>query len=183
MCYLQYSYSTACVTCNTLTILHVLLAILLQYCMCYLQYSYNTACVTCNTVLVLVYIASRCDQNHDGTIDYTEFTKYLTGTHTYMCECISYTCIWLIQHVSHLPSQHTRRPTARGQSLWAHSLLPTPEAAADRQRWEHALVASTEHYAIMLFCALISLSCECAGHEQPSGDGTWTQHSLQTLNK
>ena len=64
MCYLQYCMCY------------------LQYCMCYLQY--------CMCYLVLVYITPRCDQNHDGTIDYTEFTKYLTGTHTYMCMHILY---------------------------------------------------------------------------------------------
>ena len=79
----------------------------LQHCMCYLQY--------CMCYLVLVYIAPRCDQNHDGTIDYTEFTKYLTGTHTYMCMHILYMADSV--YVSHTPSQYTRRPTARGQSL------------------------------------------------------------------
>ena len=71
MCYLQYCmcYLQYCMC-------------YLQYCMCYLQY--------CICYLVLVYITPRCDQNHDGTIDYTEFTKYLTGTHTYMCMHILY---------------------------------------------------------------------------------------------
>ena len=82
----------------------------------------------------------RCDQNQDGTIDYTEFTKYLTGTqtmHAYLIYMADSACVAP-------PSQLTRRPKAQGESLWAPTLIPTPEAtAADRQRWEHTLVAST----------------------------------------
>ena len=59
----------------------------------------------------------RCDQNQDGTIDYAEFTKYLTGTHT-MHAYLIYG--WFSMCRTSLPA-HTEAQSTGGEFVSTHS--------------------------------------------------------------